>query len=987
MYLVYIVLLPFISSFIAALLPQDSRNREAWLSALTGLTCFVLVVMQTPLIMTGTVIEERYDWIPSLDLSFTFRMDGFAYIFALLVSGMGALISLYARYYMDPADPRPRFYAFFQIFMGAMLGLVLSGNVIQMVIFWELTSMASFMLIAYWYHRADARRGARMSLTITATGGFALLASVLIMGYVVGSYDLENILNSGDLIRSSQYYPIIVILFALGCLTKSAQFPFHFWLPNAMAAPTPVSAYLHSATLVKVGVFALARFWPVLSGTELWFFLISGAGMISFALGAYNAFFQRDLKGILAYSTISHLGLICALLGMNSQLALVVAIFHMLNHATFKASLFMAAGIVDHETGTRDITVLNGLRKAMPVTALLASVAAAAMAGVPLLNGFISKEMFFSETLFVGSTGVSPYILPSIAIIGSILSVAYSYRFIVNVFFGEPTFEELPKKPHEPTKWMLVPSAILVFICVIVGIFPQHTISPFLDIAVSGVFGINHGVEYDLGLWHGFNIPLLMSGLAIIGGVVFALIMKQSLMAHPDVVPFTERLDGRRIFDKILNYADAFSYHAVAWTSSERMQIQLVVVVVLSVLAAAIPLVGQYDVPRLSLYEVNWLFLGLWVVGALGALLTAYHAQYNRFRAIVFLSATGIVVVVTFAWLSAPDLALTQLVVEVVTCVLLLLGLRWLPQPKPTPDELDNDPVLALRRRRDLVIAITAGVGMSLLAYFLMMRPANRNDIGDVILEKSLPEGHGANVVNVILVDFRGFDTFGEITVLGIVALTVYALLRRFRPPQEMLRAMEPTREDLSTDLRRVKEDGKLPRGTMMVPNVIARLLMPVISLIAFYFFFRGHNLPGGGFVGGLVFATGVITQFIVSGMLWVESKSRIRPQNWLGAGLLLAVGAGVLPMFFGLPFLSAMVWEPVLPFYGQVHLSSVLIFDLGVFALVVGTTTYMLVALAHQSLRYYRQNIYAELHAEEMAAATSTPTAVKLAQDISKRN
>ncbi|MDO5667262.1 MAG: monovalent cation/H+ antiporter subunit A [Alcaligenaceae bacterium] len=983
MYLAGIVLLPFFATLIAAILPQDTRNREAWLSCITALACFGLVVLQTPTIMSGVVIEERYNWIPSLDLVFTFRMDGFSYIFALLVSGMGALISLYARYYMDPADPRPRFYAFFLIFMGAMLGLVLSGNVIQMVIFWELTSMASFMLIAYWYHRADARRGARISFTVTATGGFALLASVLIMGYVVGSYDLEIILNSGDLLRSSQYYPVILITFALGCLTKSAQFPFQFWLPNAMAAPTPVSAYLHSATLVKVGVFALARFWPVLSGTDLWFYVISGAGILSFAIGAYNAFFQKDMKGILAYSTISHLGLICTLLGMNSRLALVVAIFHMLNHATFKASLFMAAGIVDHETGTRDITILNGLRKAMPVTALLAAVAAAAMAGVPLLNGFISKEMFFSETLFTETSVTNPYFLPIMAVIGSILSVAYSYRFIVSVFFGKPNFEELPKKPHEPPKWMLVPSAILVFLCVIVGIFPQHTIGPFLDTAISGILGITHGVEYDLAVWHGFNIPLLMSILALLGGVSLALIMHRSLLEYPDITPFTQRLDGRRIFDEIMDYIDAFAYHAVRWISSERMQIQLVLVVLISIVVAALPLVGRYDIPRLSLSEINWFFFALWVVGCLGAILTAYHAQYSRFRAIVFLSATGIVVVVTFAWLSAPDLALTQLVVEVVTCVLLLLGLRWLPQPLKTPDELEENPVLALRRRRDLIIALTAGVGMSLLAYFLMMRPTNRNDIGDVILQKSLPEGHGTNVVNVILVDFRGFDTFGEITVLGIVALTVYALLRRFRPPQEMLRALEPARDDLTTDLRRIKEDGKLPRGTMLVPNVIARLLMPVTSLIAFYFFFRGHNLPGGGFVGGLVFATGVITQFIVSGMLWVESKSRIRPQNWIAIGLLLAVSAGILPMFFGLPFLSAMIWEPILPFYGQIHLSSVLIFDLGVFALVVGTTTYMLVALAHQSLRYFRKNIYADTVSEQ----NISPTAMQLSKSVNKNN
>ena len=308
-------------------------------------------------------------------------MDGYAWLFSLIVSGMGALVVLYARYYMSPEDPVPRFFSFFQAFMAAMLGVVLSGNLIQLVMFWEMTSLASFMLIAYWHHRLDARRGARMALTVTGAGGLCLLAGVLILGHIVGSYDMDRVLAAGDLVRADPWYPAVLALVALGALTKSAQFPFQFWLPNAMAAPTPVSAYLHSATMVKAGVFLLARFWPVLAGTDAWFWIIGGAGLITLVLGAYAAIFQQDMKGVLAYSTISHLGLITLLLGLNSSLALVAAIFHMVNHATFKASLFMAAGIVDHETGTRDLGRLSGLYKAMPITATLAMVAAASMAG------------------------------------------------------------------------------------------------------------------------------------------------------------------------------------------------------------------------------------------------------------------------------------------------------------------------------------------------------------------------------------------------------------------------------------------------------------------------------------------------------------------------------------------------------------------------------------------------------------------------------
>lgn len=963
MNLASIVLIPFFASLLLAILPSSERNRESILSLVTTLSCLILVLSHSSDIFSGEVLTQSYDWIPALGLVFTFRMDGLSYVFALLVSGMGVLISLYARYYMDPNDPRARFYAYFLIFVGAMLGLVLSGNVIQMVIFWELTSMASFLLIAYWFYRADARRGARISLTVTATGGFALLASVLMIGYVVGSYDIDVILNSGNLIKSSPYYYAIIVTFALGCLSKSAQFPFHFWLPNAMAAPTPVSAYLHSATLVKVGIFALTRFWPVLAGTDFWFYIIATTGLITYAVGSYNALFQKDLKGILAYSTISHLGLICTLLGINTALAVVVAIFHILNHAAFKASLFMMAGIVDHETGTRDITLLSGLRKRMPITALLATIATAAMAGVPLLNGFISKEMFLAETLYVEHAPYSPYILPAITLFGSIFSVAYSYRMISKVFFGEANYENLPKEPHEAPKLMLAPIAVLVTICVLVGIFPESTIGPFLSLAVNAVIGANHGVEYHLTLWHGFNIPLLMSAFALLSGVLLARFMNRSLNEHTDITPLTQRLDGRHLFEQLMEVVDRFSYAAVKWISSERMQVQLLLIVLITMAVATLPLIGRYEIPRPTLDEVNWYFLALWTVGALGAILTAHYAQSSRFRAIVFISSTGIVVVITFAWLSAPDLALTQLVVEVVTCVLLLLGLRWLPMPKTSEIKriLENDPILVLRRRRDLVIASAAGLGMALLTYILTKRPDNKSDIADAIVTKSLPEGDGTNVVNVVLVDFRGFDTFGEITVLAIVALTVYALLRRFRPPHEMLHALDPASDELMPDLRRIKEDGALPKGTMLVPNVIARLLLPVTTLIAFYFFFRGHNLPGGGFVSGLVYATAILTQFIVSGMLWVESKSRIRPQNWVGIGLILAVGAGLLPMLQGLPFLTALMWEPTVPFFGQLHLSSVLIFDLGVFMVVVGTTTYMLVALAHQSLRYFRQTIHAE--------------------------
>src|SRR5512143_703557 len=413
MSLALLLLLPFAGCIVAALLPTNARNLESSFAAVVALAVAVPLAMLYPGVRDGGVLVDRVAWLPGLGVDLVVRLDGFAWMFAMLVSGMGLLVIVYARYYLSPEDPAARFYSLLLGFMGAMLGVVVSGNLVQLVVFWELTSVFSFLLIGYWTHRKDARRGARMAFTVTATGGLALLDGVLLLGHIVGSLELDAVLAAGDRVRQHALYPMALTLLLLGALTKSAQFPFHFWLPHAMAAPTPVSAYLHSATMVKAGVFLLARLWPVLSGSEAWFWIVGGAGLATLLLGAYAAMFQNDLKALLAYSTISHLGLITLLLGLNSPLAAVAAVFHMINHATFKASLFMSVGIIDHETGTRDMRRLDGLFRFMPLPGILAMVACAAMAGVPLLNGFLSKEMFFAETVFVSASPAVEYGLPA----------------------------------------------------------------------------------------------------------------------------------------------------------------------------------------------------------------------------------------------------------------------------------------------------------------------------------------------------------------------------------------------------------------------------------------------------------------------------------------------------------------------------------------------------------------------------------------------
>jgi len=956
MSLILILALPFLGSLCAAFLPSNARNAEAWLAGLVSLACAVLVILQFPDVRAGGVVHAVVSWAPSLGLDFTLRMDGYAWLFALIVSVMGMLVVLYARYYMSPDDPVPRFFSFFQAFMGAMLGIVLSGNLIQMVLFWELTSLSSFMLIAYWHHRADARRGARMALTVTAAGGLCLLAGVLLIGHVVGSYDLDDVLASGNLIREHQWYTAILVLVALGALTKSAQFPFHFWLPHAMAAPTPVSAYLHSATMVKAGVFLLARFWPVLSGTEEWFWIIGCSGMLALVIGAYAAIFQRDMKGVLAYSTISHLGLITLLLGMNSTLALVAAIFHMVNHATFKASLFMAAGIVDHETGTRDMTRLSGLRKAMPITATLATIAAAAMAGVPLLNGFISKEMFFAEATFVGGSEFTRFAMPFIATLAGAFSVAYSLRFIAQVFFGPPA-TDLPRAPHEPPKFMLVPSAFLALVCLVVGVLPSYTLGPLLEVAAVAILG-QAMPEYSLALWHGFNLPLAMSLVAMAAGTILYLALRKQQERHPGRSPVIYRLDGRRSFERLLSFLSIASTWLVAHLSSYRLQVQLLVIVVVTWLAAWVPLnAGGWYGSWANTTPIDPVFTLMWVIGAACAVGVAFQAKYHRLAALTLIGATGLVVCMTFMWFSAPDLALTQLAVEVVTVVLLLLGLRWLPRRIENDEEGTATNLKARSRRiRDLVVAILAGSGVSALAFAIMTRPAGET-ISNYFLEQSVPLGGGTNVVNVLLVDFRGFDTLGEITVVGIVALTVYALLRRFRPAKESFRRPQQQKlQDQDAATQAPNTHALLPSGNMAVPTVLVRLVLPLAGLISIYFLLRGHNLPGGGFVGGLIMATAVIVQYMMGGVVWVESRSRLHPLYWMAVGLLLAGGAAMSSWFAMKPFLTALALDIALPIIGTIHVSTVLIFDIGVYMLVIGGTVLILVALAHQSLRVQRK-------------------------------
>lgn len=957
MLLLAMVALPFLGSLLAGLLPTHARDAAVALAGGIGAIGTLITIFFFEATAGGGAARFIVPWIPGLGLTFSLRMDGLAWLFSMLVCGIGTLVVIYARYYMSAEDPVPRFFSFLLAFMGSMLGVVLSGNLIQMVFFWELTSLFSFLLIGYWHHNTAARDGARMALTVTAMGGLCLFLGVLVLGHIVGSYDLDVVLASGAVIRNSDLYAPALALILLGALTKSAQFPFHFWLPHAMAAPTPVSAYLHSATMVKAGVFLLARLWPAMAGTDTWFYLVVPAGLATLVIGAYFAIFQQDLKGLLAYSTISHLGLITLLLGLGSTLAAVAAVFHILNHAIFKCSLFMAAGIIDHETGTRDLRRLSGLWRYMPITATLAMVAAAAMAGVPLLNGFLSKEMFFAEAVANHTGSLLDHSLPYFATLAGMFSVAYSLRFIHGTFFGPPP-TDLPRIPHEPPRWMRFPVELLALTCLLIGIFPGRSVGPYLADATRAVVGPDLPY-YSLAVWHGFTLPLLMSVIAFLAGIALYFALKGYLASGIEGPPLVRDLKGQRIFENVLVTISWVWARSVERTlSTRRLQPQLRLLVLAAAVAGLAPAVvhGMAAAGSAPTHTAEPGFLGMWIIGIVCAVGAAHLAKFHRLAALVLLGGVGLVTSLTFLWLSAPDLALTQLLVEIVTSVLILLGLRWLPKriedrnaPPPTSAAL-------FRRYRDLTLAVVTGLGLAMIAYAVMTRPLPET-VSRYFVENAYVQGGGTNVVNVILVDFRGFDTLGEITVLCVVALTVFAMLRRFRPAPDSVDMPEQQQMQNAYDAAIPgREVGDTVANYLLIPRHIVQWLFPVTAMVAVYIFMRGHDLPGGGFAAGITLSVAFVLQYMTLGTRRAEAVLSVLPLRWMGAGLLISGLTGAGSFLFGYPFLTSHARYLEVPVIGKVPLASALIFDLGVFALVVGATLLMLIAIAHQSLRGSRR-------------------------------
>ena len=922
-----IILLPLIlGTTLVSLLKQSSRRLTAFAAVGVSMTSLGLLLTQAREVFNGAVITQSWSWLPQLGIDFSFRLDALGLLFALLISGIGTLIYIYAYFYLGPKNSLNKLYLLLMLFMAAMLGISLSNNLILLLVFWELTSISSFLLVGYWSNYDAAQRGSRMALTITGMGGLAMLGGFILLGQITGTYEIDQILTMTAQIQSHALFVPTLLLILLGAFTKSAQFPFHFWLPNAMAAPTPVSAYLHSATMVKAGIFLVARLLPIFAGAALFHNLVTFIGLFTLCMAAFFAIFKEDLKGLLAYSTISHLGLIMCLLGIGSPLAVAAAIFHIINHATFKAALFMIAGIIDHESGTRDLRKLSGLWQLLPYTATLTMVTAASMAGVPLTNGFLSKEMFFTELL---SNLSGPVLICSaiVATLAGIFAVAYSVRLVHGVFFDGPLGKQVPNKDaHEPPFGMRAPATLLAILCILVGLFPALLVENIVNSTARASTQVMDFEGVHLALWHGFNMPLLMSLIASIGGLIFYFsLAKGGKIREIDLDPYLGRLQGRVAFDLFLKSLLLNSRKFKRWTENGKLQSYILWIVIFSIAIVSLPFLGQglttgtrelTHAPALAVVLWLLLFSSCWMM------LWFHH---ERIKAVLISGAIGLVVTMVFICFSAPDLALTQITVDVVTTVLLLMSLSLLPQLTPYESSVS-------RRWRDALIAIGGGLGIAWITWLILTR--DHNSISWFFMQQSIPLGGGTNVVNVILVDFRGFDTFGEITVLGIAGIGALCLMDGMRTH--------------GTTMTKGLSYRFNPSPLML--RITASWILPIALVVSLYIFLRGHNLPGGGFIAGLITALALIIQYMALGQDHAEqllkAKSGRLYEIWIGTGLVIAGLTGLGAWFWGRPFLTSAHFYVSPPILGEMHLATAALFDVGVYITVVGATMLLISVL-----------------------------------------
>ncbi|TVX76317.1 Na+/H+ antiporter subunit A [Corynebacterium sp. NML180780] len=874
-------------------------------------------------------IVASYAWMPSVNLNLEFRLDPLAGLFSLIILGVGALVLLYCWGYFD-SNPRrlAKFGGELTMFATVMYGLVISDNFLLMYVFWELTSILSYLLVSYYGERASSRRAAIQALMITTMGGLAMLVGINLLGFNAGIWKLSQIPQFAD-IQNTPAISAAIVLIMLGALTKSAQAPWHFWLPGAMAAPTPVSAYLHSAAMVKAGIYLVARLAPDMAAVSTWHLVVISTGLFTMLLGGWMALRQRDLKLILAYGTVSQLGFITAVIGVGSREATMAGLAITFAHSMFKATLFMIVGAIDHTTGTRDIRELSGLGRKEPFVAFLAVVSAASMAGLPPLFGFIAKESALEAILHEESLhGMPGHITLVVLVVGSILTMGYSLYFLWGAFATKAQHRETGVSPavakmHHIGPLLSASPAMLTLATIAFGLLPawlSNAINSYLDVRFPHVEGA------PLKLWHGITTPLVLTVVIVVAGTV--LFWQRDLIRR---VRFDKPAlgDADEIWDLILHQLRNASLKLTASTQRGSLTINLAVIfATLMVVPLAALILGQSNDIHMLLWDNPWQGLVVCILCAMAIFATL---QRNRLSGVVMVGLTGYSLAFIFALHGAPDLALTQALVETIVMVVFMLVLRKMPtEVEPRND--DN------RLRAWLSI----GTGLSVVIVAMTAMSARVQDpVSKYMPDLAYEIGHGRNTVNVLLVDLRAADTFGEILVLVIAATGVASLI--FGTGTFGRESRRPT---LSTNKPRWLASGvdsETAQNRSIMVDVVTRILFPSIMLLSFYFFFSGHNAPGGGFAGGLVAALAFTLRYLAGGRAEIDEALPVDPAKILGTGILLSAACVVVPLFFGNPPLTTGYASLALPLIGEFDVPSALVFDAGVYAIVVGLTLHIL--------------------------------------------
>ncbi|SKB51517.1 multicomponent Na+:H+ antiporter subunit A [Parapedobacter luteus] len=760
--MLFAVLAGFIVSILYIPFGRFLKGKLAGLAALLPISLFAYFVSFIPAVSDGQRVTFHQPWVPSLGINFDFHLDGLSLLFSLLITGIGSLVFLYAAPYLRGHRYLDRFYAYLSLFMAAMLGVVLADNVLLLFIFWELTSISSFFLIGFNNDNAASRKSSLIALGVTGGGGFLLMAGLVLMGHLSGSYSIQAMVETNEYLKNHVLYGLILLLVFAGAFTKSAQFPFHFWLPGAMKAPTPISAYLHSATMVKAGVYLLARLYPVLGGTDYWTYPLIIIGGITMLYSAFHSIFRTDLKGILAYSTISALGILVFLIGIGTPQSLLAASVFILVHALYKASLFLITGVIDHETGTRDITQLAGLRKVLFPLAIAGLLAALSSAGLPFTFGFIGKDLVYEATLH--TDGVMPIILTALAVVTNIFLLYAGLLAGLKPFTGQ--LPDRYQRIHLPSLLMWAPPLLLALLGIAFGAFPAIADASLLNPAASAM--INKPIDTPLKIWHGFNLVLLLSGLTLALGA-FLYLMRKPSASGLDWIERFNNLSPKHVISQLTHYVRHFAIRYTRTLHNGLLRVYLLRIVVFATLLLAFRLFAGGNIYLLPGYLTPLSVYEIAVVCILIAAIYLTVTSSSRLTVVVATSVIGYGMCLLFVFYSAPDLAMTQFTIDTLTVVLFVLVLFRLP------------PFLNFANRgariRDWVVAATFGAIITLIGIQVLNQSFD-DAVSKFYGDNAYILAKGKNVVNVILVDFRGMDTLFEIVVLSIAAIGVFSLLK-----------------------------------------------------------------------------------------------------------------------------------------------------------------------------------------------------------------